>query len=97
MSSAVPSLFKGCFSAFDALFSSLLIKSDARGLSVKEGAIALTLIFGANSAAKLLIRPSIAPFEIATWLWKLKPFCTATVENATMDASWDLRKFEYAF
>jgi hypothetical protein len=35
----------------------------ARGVLVSEGAIAFTLIFGANSAAKDLVNPSIAPFD----------------------------------
>ena len=32
-------------------------------MSTIEGAIAFTLILGANSAAKDLVHPSIAPFE----------------------------------
>ena len=50
-----------------------------------EGAIQLTLIFGANSAASALVSPSTAPLEEATSEWKLNPVCTATVENKTMD------------
>ena len=35
---------------------------------VKLGAIQFTLIFGANSAAKETVNPSIAPFADATML-----------------------------
>lgn len=37
----------------------------ASGVSVNDGATALTLIFGANSAARALIKPSTAPFAEA--------------------------------
>ena len=36
--------------------------------SVRLGAMQLTFIFGANSAAKLNVSPSIAPFEDETML-----------------------------
>ena len=38
----------------------------ARGVSVNDGAIQLTRIAGANSAARDFVSPSIAPFDIAT-------------------------------
>ena len=47
--------------------------------SVKLGAIQLTLIFGENSAAKLCVKPSIAPFEDET-------IEMATVAGMNMDA-----------
>ena len=37
--------------------------------SVMLGAIQLTLILGANSAAKLSVKPSIAPLAEETMLW----------------------------
>ena len=49
------------------------------------GAIQLTLIFGANSAARETVRPSIAPFAEATMLWLVNPLLTATVENKTIE------------
>ena len=48
------------------------------------GAIQLTLIFGANSAAKDTVSPSIAPLADATILWLVNPLLTATVENKTI-------------
>jgi hypothetical protein len=38
----------------------------ASGVSVKEGAIQLTLIVGANSAESALVNPSMDPLEEAT-------------------------------
>jgi len=52
---------------------------------VKLGAIQLTLTFGANSAAKAKVRPSIAPFADETIAWFGKPCFTATVENKTTE------------
>ena len=52
---------------------------------VKLGAIQFTLIFGANSAAKAKVRPSIAPLAEETNEWFGKPCFTATVENKTTE------------
>ena len=65
-SSAVPMRFKGCLCAAASFFSSLLNKLAAKGVSVSEGAMQLTLIFGASSAAIALVNPSSAPFDAAT-------------------------------
>ena len=51
----------------------------AKGVSTIEGATAFTLTFGAYSAANDFVKPSIAPLEAATLLWKGIPLCTATV------------------
>ena len=41
--------------------------------SVKLGAMQFTLIFGANSAAKLSVKPSIAPFDHPVYdIWLTK-------------------------
>ena len=69
-----------------SFFSSEFNSVPAKGVLVIEGAIQFTLIFGANSAASALVNPSPAPFEDATNEGKLKPVCTATVENKTTDA-----------
>ncbi len=69
MSAAEPIFFKGCRSAFACLFSSVLSKLPASGVSVIEGAIQFTLILGANSAANALVSPSIAPLEAAIIEW----------------------------
>ena len=63
-----PISFSGClFRAFSILVSELRNFSDIGVLRI-EGAIAFTLIFGANSAASDLVKPSIAPFEAETEL-----------------------------
>ena len=49
------------------------------------GAIQFTLMFGANSAAKDTVSPSIAPLADETILWLVKPLLTATVENKTIE------------
>ena len=48
-----------------------------------EGAITLTLILGAYSAANDLARPSIAAFAVATLEWNGIPCDTATVLKKT--------------
>jgi len=65
-SSVVPILFSGCLFAFASFFASLLSNDELKGVSVIEGAIQLTRIDGANSAANALVKPSMAPFEEAT-------------------------------
>ena len=60
-----------------SLFKNLL----AKGVSVIEEAIRLTLIFGAHSAARDLPRPSSAPFDAT--LKKRHASFTATVLNKT--------------
>jgi len=53
---------------------------------VREGAMALTRIFGANSAASEKASPSTAPFTAAKEAWKESPCVTAMVENSTIEA-----------
>src|SRR6476469_130107 len=68
---AVPILPKGCLLSDASLLSGVDIKFCAKGVSVKDGAMALTLIFEvANSAAKETVKPSTAPLEAATEAWK---------------------------
>ena len=73
MSSAVPMRFSGWRWALASLFSSVFNKLPASGVSVNDGAMQLTLMLGANSAANAFVNPSIAPFELATNEWKFKP------------------------
>ena len=58
---------------------SLFKNLSAIGVFVSEGAITLTLIIGAYSAARDLANPSIAPLEAETLVWKGMPTFTATV------------------
>ena len=71
---ADPIDFKGCLSALACLFSSLLNSLEANRVSVSDGAIQLTRMVGANSAARDLVSPSMAPLEEPIKEWKLKPF-----------------------
>jgi len=48
--------------------------------------MALTRIFGANSAASEKASPSTAPFTAAKEAWKESPCVTAMVENSTIEA-----------
>ena len=57
---------KAVFPIFISLFKNLF----ARGVLTSDGAITLTLIFGDNSAANDLAKPSIAPLELDTLEWK---------------------------
>ena len=52
---------------------------------VKLGAIQFILIFGANSAARETVKPSIAALTDEMILWLAKPFFAASVENKTID------------
>ena len=52
---------------------------------VKLGAIQLTLIFGANSAASETVKPSTAAFVDAIIEWFVKPLWAAIVENRTIE------------
>ena len=52
---------------------------------VRLGAIQLTLMFGANSAAKETVNPSTAAFVEAIIAWLVNPLWAATVENKTTD------------
>ncbi len=81
MSLGDPIFFKGCLCALAFFLSSVDKNFDANGVSVMEGATAFTRIFGASSAARERVKPSIAPLDTATWAWKLKPDWTATVEK----------------
>lgn len=66
ISSAFPTLFKGCLLAEASLFSGEVSKCCASGVSVKEGAMAFTLILlAANSDANDFTSPSTAPFADA--------------------------------
>ena len=93
ISSLFPILFRGCFSDDFWILTSLFKNLFARGVSTIDGAITLTLIFGANSAAKDLARPSIAPLDKATLEWKGIPFETATVLRKTILALIEFDKF----
>ena len=74
---------RGCFSPTFSFLISLFKNLWAIGVSVREGAITLTLNPGAYSAAKDLAKPSIAPFEAETLVWNGIPTFTATVLNNT--------------
>jgi len=52
---------------------------------VIDGAIAFTRISGASSAASERVKPYIEPLLVATCVWKLNPFCTATGEKNTTE------------
>ena len=93
ISSLFPILFRGWFSDDFWTLTSLFKNLFARGVSTIDGAITLTLIFGANSAAKDLARPSIAPLDKATLEWKGIPFETATVLRKTILALIEFDKF----
>jgi len=61
ISPAFPILCSGCLFAEASRFSGVDNSCEASGVSVKDGAMALHLIFCAeNSAARLLVRPSTA-------------------------------------
>ncbi len=63
-----PSLFNGCiFAILSAIFSFFNIKFEIFDL-VKLGAMQLTLMFGANSAASETVKPSTAPLADETML-----------------------------
>ena len=66
MSMALPIRFIGCRCALASFFSGVFNKEPANGVSVNEGAMQLTRIVGANSAASALVRPSKAPFVVET-------------------------------
>ena len=86
MSAGCPTTCSGCrFAAAWRLVSSL--SSDcASGVSVSEGAITLTRITGAHSAARLRARASSAPLAAAIDAWKGMPWATAMVEKRTTEA-----------
>ena len=52
---------------------------------VNLGAIQFILIFGASSAARDTVKPSIAALADEIILWLTKPLRAATVENKTID------------
>ena len=67
MSVEVPYLPIGWRLLEASFFSSDDKRLVAKGVSVRDGAIQFTLILAlANSAAKEMVNPSIAPFEAAT-------------------------------
>ena len=57
MSAGAPIAFSGCRAAEASRFSGELRSLSARGVSVSEGAMQFTLIFGANSDASDRVRP----------------------------------------
>ena len=66
MSVGWPTRPNGCLFPAASIFSSLFNNALANGVCVKLGAIALTLILKLeNSAARDLVHPTIAPFELA--------------------------------
>ena len=82
-SSPSPILFNACiFAILSAIFSFLSIGAAIFDWD-KLGAIQLTLIFGANSAANETVNPSTAALVEAIIAWLVNPRCAATVENKT--------------
>lgn len=86
MSSGWPVCWRGWRLAAASFFASLLSRGAASGVSVREGAMTLTRIFGASSAASERESPSTAAFAAAMEAWKAMPWVTAMVENRTMEA-----------
>jgi hypothetical protein len=80
-----PSLFKGCAFAIPSASTLFLSIGSAIFEFVRLGAIQLTLIFGANSAARETVKPSTAALADAIIAWLVNPLCAATVENNTID------------
>ena len=62
ISFGTPTLFMGCLSDIISFFLSLLNNLSDNGVSTKDGAITLTLTFGAYSAASARAKPSISTF-----------------------------------
>ena len=63
-SSPEPIFGKGCIFSIAFLIVSLLISFCVIFASVRLGAIQFTRILGANSAQRLSVSPSIAPFAV---------------------------------
>lgn len=59
MSDGAPIFFSAC------RFALLTFNPVANGVSVMDGAMQLTLIWGASSAANDLVNPSMEPLELA--------------------------------
>ena len=72
--------------SFDNIFFDILD-------SVKLGAIQFTLTSGASSAARDKVNPSIAPFEVETIVWFVKPCLTAIVEKNKIDPLFFFKLF----
>ena len=68
-----------------SIILSFLSSFEANSVFVIVGAIALTLILGAKSAATDFVSPSIADLAVATLAWKGIPRDVATVLNKTID------------
>ena len=66
ISSGRPSRLRGCCTASASAASSLLKSCSASGVRVSDGAIALTRIRGASSAASARVNPDTAPLDILT-------------------------------
>ena len=62
----VPTFCNGCLAAEASRFSGVFNSLSAKGVSVRDGAIQLTLIDGASSAASDLVSPSTAPLAADT-------------------------------
>lgn len=62
--------WSGCRFSAASILASLPSRGEARGVLVREGAIALTRIFGASSAAREMVSPSRADFAEAMDAWK---------------------------
>lgn len=69
ISSGSPRRGMACMAAMAVAMLSLLVKPFARSVRVKEGAMQLTRILGASSAANDRVSPSIAPFAMAIEAW----------------------------
>ena len=65
ISSAEPIFFIGFLCFIAAIFSSVFNNFSESSDLTSEGATALTLMFGASSAANEIVKEEIAPFAIA--------------------------------
>ena len=63
-----------------------LVRESARGVLVREGAMALTLTCGASSAARDRVSPSSAALAAEMLAWNGSPDCAATEEKKIIEA-----------
>jgi len=63
---------------------SLDVSREARGVSVRLGAMQFIRILGHSSEAALRVKASTAPFALAMAVWLGNPCDAATLENRTM-------------
>ena len=84
-SSGLPTLFIACLVGICSASLALSKIGFAIFDCVILGAIQFTLILGANSAARDVVKPWIAHFAVEITECILKPRSTATVENKTIE------------